>query len=114
MGRQTGAEYSAVECKKARVAIRRVVAPAMQPEPASRLMCGVTNWEVHSLLFISFILLKPRHGLKTSKDNKLSQTQIEPNYTPLLRLPQRTIRYRTAAGKQAQVDLVPHAMPTAA
>jgi len=46
------------------------------------------------------------------QDNKLSQTQ--PNYTPHLRLPQRTIRYRTAAGKQAQVDLVPHAMPTAA
>ena len=32
-----GAQYSAVECTKARVAIRRVVAPAPQPEPASRL-----------------------------------------------------------------------------
>ena len=34
---QTGAQYSAVECTKARVAIRRVVAPAPQREPASRL-----------------------------------------------------------------------------
>ena len=34
---QTGAQYSAVECTKARVAIRRVVDPAHQPEPASRL-----------------------------------------------------------------------------
>jgi len=33
---QTGAQYSAVECSKARVAIRNVVAPAPQPEPASR------------------------------------------------------------------------------
>ena len=34
---QAGAQYSAVECTKARVAIRRVVTPARQPEPASRL-----------------------------------------------------------------------------
>jgi len=34
---QAGAQYSAVECTRARVAIRRVVAPAPQPEPASRL-----------------------------------------------------------------------------
>jgi len=34
---QTGAQYSEVECTRARVAIRRVVAPAPQPEPASRL-----------------------------------------------------------------------------
>ena len=34
---QTGAQYSAVEFTRARVAIRRVVAPAPQPEPASRL-----------------------------------------------------------------------------
>jgi len=31
---QTGAQHSAVECIKARVDIRRVVAPAPQPEPA--------------------------------------------------------------------------------
>jgi len=34
---QTGAQYSAVEWTKTRVAVRRVVAPAPQPEPASRL-----------------------------------------------------------------------------
>jgi len=34
---QIGAPYSAVECTGARVAIRRVVAPAPQLEPASRL-----------------------------------------------------------------------------
>ena len=34
---QTGEQYSAVECTRDRVAIRRVVAPAPQPEPASRL-----------------------------------------------------------------------------
>ena len=34
---QTGAQYSAVECTRARVAVRRVVAPTPQPEPASRL-----------------------------------------------------------------------------
>jgi len=34
---QTAAQYSAVECTKARVAICRVVAPATQLEPASRL-----------------------------------------------------------------------------
>jgi len=33
---QTGEQYSAVEGIRARVAIRRVVAPAPQPEPASR------------------------------------------------------------------------------
>ena len=33
---QTGAHYSAVECTKARVSIRRVISPAPQPEPASR------------------------------------------------------------------------------
>ena len=37
MRHQTGVQYSAVECTKARVAIRRVVAPAPQPDPASRL-----------------------------------------------------------------------------
>jgi len=34
---QTGAQYSAVECTRARVAVGRVVAPAHRPEPASRL-----------------------------------------------------------------------------
>jgi len=34
---QTGAQYSAVECTRAWVAIRGVVATAPQPEPASRL-----------------------------------------------------------------------------
>jgi len=34
---QTGAQYSAVEWTKAMVAVRNVVAPAPQPEPASRL-----------------------------------------------------------------------------
>ena len=34
---QTGAQYSAVEWTRARVAVRNVVAPAPQPEPASRL-----------------------------------------------------------------------------
>ena len=37
MRHQTGPQYSAVECTRARVAVRRVVAPAPQPEPASRL-----------------------------------------------------------------------------
>jgi len=34
---QTGAWYSAVECTRARVTVRKVVAPAPQPDPASRL-----------------------------------------------------------------------------
>ena len=34
---QTGAQCSAFECTSARVAVRNVVAPALQPEPASRL-----------------------------------------------------------------------------
>ena len=34
---QTGAQYSAVECTKARVAIHRVVAPAPQSEPESHI-----------------------------------------------------------------------------
>jgi len=34
---QTGTQYSAVECTRTRVAVRNVVAPAPQPEPASRL-----------------------------------------------------------------------------
>ena len=34
---QTRAQYSAVECTRARVAVRSVVAPAPQLEPASRL-----------------------------------------------------------------------------
>jgi len=35
---QTGAQYSEVERTMARVAVRRFVAPAPQPEPASRLL----------------------------------------------------------------------------
>ena len=34
---QTGVQYSAVECTRVRVAVLNVVAPAPQPEPASRL-----------------------------------------------------------------------------
>ena len=34
---QTGAQYSAAECTRARVAVRNVVAPAPQVDPASRL-----------------------------------------------------------------------------
>jgi len=34
---QTGAQYSAVECTRAKVAVGNVVAPAPQPEPASCL-----------------------------------------------------------------------------
>ena len=34
---QTGAQYSAVEWTRVRVAVRRVVAPTPQPEPASRV-----------------------------------------------------------------------------
>jgi len=34
---QTGAQYSAVECIRAKVAVRTVVTPAPQPEPASHL-----------------------------------------------------------------------------
>jgi len=34
---QTGAQYSAVECTKVRVAVCRVIAPAPQPEAASHL-----------------------------------------------------------------------------
>ena len=34
---QTGAQYSAVEWTRARVAVRRVFAPVPHPEPASRL-----------------------------------------------------------------------------
>jgi len=34
---QTGAQYSALEWTRARVAVRNIVAPAPQPEPASRL-----------------------------------------------------------------------------
>ena len=34
---QTGAQYSAVEWTRSRVAVRNVVAPAPQPEPANRL-----------------------------------------------------------------------------
>jgi len=34
---QTGVQCSAVECTRARVAVRNVVAPAPLPEPASRL-----------------------------------------------------------------------------
>jgi len=34
---QAGVQYSAVECTRARVGIRRVVAPAHQPETANRL-----------------------------------------------------------------------------
>jgi len=42
---QTGAQYSAIEWTRARVAVCRVVAPAPQPEPASCLKsatCGVS------------------------------------------------------------------------
>jgi len=35
MRHQTGAQYSAVECSRGRVAIRRILAPAPQPQPAS-------------------------------------------------------------------------------
>ena len=34
---ETGAQHSAVECTRARVSVRNVVAPTPQPEPASRL-----------------------------------------------------------------------------
>jgi len=37
MRHQTGAQWTAVECTRARVAVRRVATPAPQPEPASRL-----------------------------------------------------------------------------
>jgi len=40
---QTGAQYPAVECTRARVAIRRVPALAPQPEPASRLMSATRD-----------------------------------------------------------------------
>jgi len=33
----TGEQYPAVECTRAKVAVRNVVTPAPQPEPASRL-----------------------------------------------------------------------------
>ena len=62
---QTGAQYSAVEWTRAMVAVRNVVAPAPQPEPASRLKnatrvmsasCEVTEavgdtWETCPTLF---------------------------------------------------------------
>ena len=41
---QVGALYSAVECTKARVALCKIVAPAPQPEPASRLACAPTKF----------------------------------------------------------------------
>ena len=37
MRRQTGVQYSAVEWIRARVAVRNVISPASQPQPASRL-----------------------------------------------------------------------------
>jgi len=40
---QTGAQYSAVECTRARVAVRNVVASAPQPEPANRLRSGTRD-----------------------------------------------------------------------
>ena len=40
---KTRAQYSVVECIRARVAIHRVVAPAPQPEPASRLMSATRD-----------------------------------------------------------------------
>jgi len=40
---QTGAQYSAVEWTRARVAVRSVVAPAPQPEPASRLRSAMRD-----------------------------------------------------------------------
>jgi len=43
---QTGAQYSAVECTRARVAIRRVVAPALQP--ASLLL----GWKAAGIFFV--------------------------------------------------------------
>ena len=42
---QAGAQYSAVECTRAKVAVRNVVAPAPQPKSASRferVTCGVS------------------------------------------------------------------------
>ena len=39
---QTGVQHSAVECTRARVAIRRVVAQASHPEPASRLRSAMS------------------------------------------------------------------------
>jgi len=41
--RQTSAQCSAVECTRARVAIRRVDAPTPQPEPAGRLRCAARD-----------------------------------------------------------------------
>jgi len=38
---QTGAQYSTVECTRARVAVHRVIAPAPQPEPASHLRSAI-------------------------------------------------------------------------
>jgi len=40
---QTGAQYSAVECTRARVAVCKIVAPAPQPEPASRLRSAIRD-----------------------------------------------------------------------
>jgi len=40
---QAEAQYSAVECTRARVAIRRIYAPAPQPEPESRLSSAMRD-----------------------------------------------------------------------
>ena len=40
---QTGAQHSAVECTRPRLAVRRVVAPTPQPEPGSRLRNGTRD-----------------------------------------------------------------------
>jgi len=43
---QTGVQYSAVEWTRARVAVRKVVAPAPQPDPASRLRSATRDVSV--------------------------------------------------------------------
>jgi len=65
---QTGAQYSVIECTRAKVAVRNIVAPALQPEPASRLKSVTRNVsflrsDARCRLYVGELCnATPRHG----------------------------------------------------
>ena len=64
---QTGGKYSAAEWTRARVAVRNVVAPAHQPEPASRLMSTTRDAE----LLAKWLKVSSIHGRPVQRYTKV-------------------------------------------
>ena len=94
---QTRAQYSEVECTKTRVAVRRVVAPAPQPEAASSLTSATRDVsflrsDSRCLRYVSYLFnVTPRH-LGSEQKGRVSLLKL----TFSLRLASLLLRWKAA------------------